>query len=160
MMMDIVASYIRQESRRWFFKEKSKREFGIDKSIDKNDLIDELRLETMPMDIEAAIAVIRERDVQHDKTPGEGEDLLDLSNAYIFNADFSNTRLSRVNFSDSVMINCVFDKTVLSESNFVASNLKGSSMTQEQVNSMGDTKKIVLPEGLSPRNNDNNSTQG
>ena len=113
------------------------------------------------MDIEAAIAVIRERDVQQDKTLGEGEYLLDLSNAYIFTADFSNTRLSRVNFSDSVLINCVFDKTDLSESNFVASNLEGSSMTKEQVDSMGDTnEETVLPENLSPSNNDNNSAQG
>ena len=113
------------------------------------------------MDIEAAIAVIRERDVQHDKTLGEGEYLLDLSNAYIFTADFSNTRLSRVNFSDSIMINCVFDKTDLSKSNFVASNLQDSSITQEQVNSMGDRdENTVLPEELLPSNYSNNSGPG
>ena len=146
MIMDIVASYIRQESRNRFFKEKNKRVTNELVSIDKNVLINELRLEPMPMDIEAAIAVIRERDVQHDKKPGEGEYLLDLSNAYIFTADFSNTKLSRVNFSDSVLINCVFEKTDLSESNFVASNLRDSSITQEQVNSMGDTdENTVLP---------------
>ena len=110
------------------------------------------------MDIEAAIAVIRERKLKYDKIPGEGEDILDLSNAYIFNADFSNTSLSRVNFSDSVMINCVFDKTNLSETNFVASNLGGSSMTQEQVNSIGDTnEKTVFHAGLSPQKNGENS---
>lgn len=157
MIMDIVASYIRQESRNRFFKEKNERK-KEGKSIDKDELINELRSEPMPMDIEAAIAVIRERDVQHDKIPGEGEYLLDLSNAYIFTADFSNTKLSRVNFSDSVLINCVFDKTDLSESNFVASNLKESSITQEQVNSMGDTnEKTVLPEGLLPKNKEDNS---
>ena len=158
MIMDIVASYIRQESRNRFFKEKSEREKKKNKPIEKDELIDDLRLEPMPMDIEAAIAVIRERDVQHDKKPGEGEYLLDLSNAYIFTADFSNTKLSRVNFSDSVLINCVFDKTDLSEANFVASNLKESSITQEQVNSMGDTnEKTVLPEGLLLKNKEDNS---
>ena len=161
MIMDIVASYIRQESRNRFFNEENKRGTKEGDSIDKNVLINILRLEPMPMDIEAAIAVIRERDVQLDKTPGEGEYLLDLSNAYIFTADFSNTKLSRVNFSDSVLINCVFDKTDLSESNFVASNLEGSSMTKEQVHSMGDiNEETVLPENLSPSNNDNNSAQG
>ena len=158
MIMDIVASYIRQESRNRFFKEKNEREEKANKIIDKDKLTGELRFEPMPMDIEAAIAVIRERDVQHDKTPGEGEYLLDLSNAYIFTADFSNTKLSRVNFSDSVLINCVFDKTDLSESNFVASNLKESSITQGQVNSMGDTnEKTVLPEGLLLKNKEDNS---
>ena len=158
MIMDIVASYIRQESRNRFFKEKNEREEKANKIIDKDKLIGELRFEPMPMDIEAAIAVIRERDVLHDKTPGEGEYLLDLSNAYIFTADFSNTKLSRVNFSDSVLINCVFDKTDLSESNFVASNLKESSITQEQVDRMGDTnEKTVLPEGLLLKNKEDNS---
>lgn len=160
MIMDIVSSYIRQESRSRFAKEKNKREKKANKSIDKDELIDKLRLEPMPMDIEAAIAVIRERKVEQDKIPGEGEELLDLSNAFIFNADFSNTRLTRVNFSDSVMINCVFDKTDLSGSNFVASNLKGSSVTQEQVDSMEDiNEQTVFPEGLLPRKNDDNSAQ-
>lgn len=160
MIMDIVTSYIRQESRNRFFKEKNQREEKANKSIDKDKLIDELRSEPMPMDIEAAISVIRERKIEHDKKPGEGEELLDLSNAYIFNADFSNTRLTRVNFSDSVMINCVFDKTDLSGSNFVASNLKGSSVTQEQVDNMEDiNEQTVFPEGLSPRKNDDNSAR-
>ena len=171
MIMDIVASYIRQESRHRFFSEKKEREERENKSIDKDGLIDELRSEPMAMDIEAAIAVIRERNTNNDKILRKGEDFLDLSNAYIFNADFSNTKLSKVNFSDSVMVDCFFDETDLSNSNFiesnvggssfVASNLKGSSITQNQVDSMGDTnEKTVLPEGLSPRNNDNNSTQG
>ena len=157
MIMDIVASYVRQESRRWFFSELEKEE-KENKYKGKDGLIDKLRSEPMPMDIEAAIAVIRERKLKYDKIPGEGEDILDLSNAYIFNADFSNTSLSRVNFSDSVMINCVFDKTNLSETNFVASNLGGSSMTQEQVNSIGDTnEKTVFHAGLSPQKNGENS---
>ena len=171
MIMDIVASYIRQESRYRFFSEKKEREERENKSIDKDGLIDELRSEPMAMDIEAAIAVIRERNTNSDKILRKGEDFFDLSNAYIFNADFSNTKLSKVNFSDSVMVDCFFDETDLSKSNFIesnvggssfiASNLKGSSITQKQVDSMGDTnEKTVLPEGLSPRNNDNNSTQG
>lgn len=168
MIMDIVASYIRQESRNRFFKEKNEREIKLQNSIDKDVLVNELRSEPMPMDIEAAIAIIRERNRNNDKIPNEGEDFLDLSNAYIFNADFSNTMLSKVNFSDSVMVDCFFNETDLSESNFietniggssfVASNLKGSSVTQEQVDSMGDTNgKTVLPEGVSLNNSDTNS---
>lgn len=166
MIMDIVASYIRQESRNRFFKEKSEREKKKGSLIEKDELIDDLRSEPMPMDIEAAIAVIRERKIEHDKKLREGEDFLDLSNAYIFNANFSNTRLSRVNFSDSVMVDCFFDETDLSESNFIesnfggssfiASNLKESFMTEEQADSMGDSDgDTVLPERYLPSNGDN-----
>ena len=156
MVMDIVASYIRLESRSWYFKEKKERETQGEKFKDKQ-LFDELRLEPMPMDIEAAIAVIRERKIENDSKPKEGEYLLDLSNAYIFNANFSNTNLTRVNFSDSVMIHCIFDKTDLSDSNFKASNLEEASMTQEQVDTMGKTDDMtVLPKGLS-RSNKNTS---
>ena len=169
MIMDIVASYIRQESRNRFFKEKNEREIKEGNSIDKNVLVNELRSDPMAMDIEAAIAVIRERNTNNDKKLRKGEDFLDLSNAYIFNADFSNTKLPKVNFSDSVMVDCFFDETDLSKSNFIeskvggssfiASDLRGSSITQEQVNSMGDINdKTILPEGLSARNN--NSTLG
>ena len=161
MIMDIVASYIRQESRRWFFSEKNKRGDMENKQIGQDEFIDELRLEPMPMDIEAAVAVIRQRNTENDKIPGEGEYLLDLSNAYIFNADFSNTSLTRVNFSDSVIINCVFDQTDLSNSNFIASNLTESFMTKQQVDDIADydgdtvfSSRVVL------RNNDDNTTDG
>lgn len=146
MIMDIVASYIRQESSRWFNSEREKR--GEGKSVD--ELITQLHPKGMPMDIEAAVAVIQKRKVKNDKKPVEGEYLLDLSNAYILNANFSHARLIKVNFSDSVMAHCIFSETDLSGSNCKASNFKGSSITQEQVNSLEKTdEKTVLPEGLS-----------
>ncbi len=119
MIMDIVASYIRQESRDSF-----KLELQGGKNEDK--LIEEFSSKPVSMDIEAAVAVIRQRNMENDKLPGEFGYFLDLSNAYIFNADFSDTKLTRVNFSDSVMMNCNFDNTDLLKSNFKASNLKGS----------------------------------
>ena len=129
----------------------------------KDKLIEEFSLEPVSMDIEAAVAVIRQRNTENDTLPDEPGYFLDLSNAYLFNADFSNTKLTRVNFSDSVVMNCIFDNTNLSKSNFKASNLKGSSflkcdlrgaelrgakLTQEQVNSMRDSDNATLPEGL------------
>lgn len=129
MIMDIVASYIRQESRRWFNSEWEKR--GESKTVD--EIINELRLGSMPMDIEAAVAVIRERNTDHDKKLEDKKYLLDLSNAYILNADFSNTSLIRVNFSDSVMVNCNFDKTDLSRSNIVAANFSRSSFIESKL---------------------------
>ena len=146
MIMDIVASYIRQESSRWFNSEREKR--GEGKTV--GELIKELHPRGMPMDIEAAIAVIRKREVDNDKKPAEGEYLLDLSNAYIFNANFSHTSLVKVNFSDSVMAYCIFNETKLRYSYCKATNFEGSSMTQEQVISLKEVdEKTVLPEGLS-----------
>ena len=120
MIMDIVASYIRQESLDRFNS-------GLQGSKNEGELIKEFSSKPVSMDIEAAVAVIKQRNMENDKLLGEFGYFLDLSNAYIFNADFSDTKLTRVNFSDSVMINCLFDNTDLSESNFKASNLKGSS---------------------------------
>ena len=146
MIMDIVASYIRQESSRWFNAEREKR--GVGKPVD--ELIKELHPTGMPMDIEAAIAVIRKRKVDNDKKPVNKEYVLDLSNAYIFNANLSHTSLINVNFSDSVMAHCIFDETKLCDSYCKATNFEGSSMTQEQVNSLKEVDgKTILPEGLS-----------
>lgn len=160
MIMDIVASYIRQESSRWFIQEEREREKREGKPVGKDELVNELHRRGMPMDIEAAIAVIRKRKVKNDKEPTGVEPLLDLSNACIINANFSNASLTKVNFSDSVMAHCLFNKTNLSKSNFVGANLSGSSViesdlegahiTQEQVNSLQEIdEETALPEGLS-----------
>lgn len=146
MIMDIVASYIRLESSHWFKSEQEKG--GEDKTVD--DVIKQLHQRGMPMDIEAAVAVIQKRKVKNDKKPVKGEYLLDLSNAYIFNANFSHARLIKVNFSNSVMAHCIFDEADLSDSNCKGSNFEGSSITQEQVDSLDAfDKETVLPEGLS-----------
>ena len=120
MIMDIVASYIRQESLDRFNS-------GLQGGKNEDELIKEFSSKPVSMDIEAAVAVIRQRNRENDKPPEKSRYFLDLSNAYIFNAHFNDTKLTRVNFSDSVMMGCLFDNTDLSESNFKASNLKGSS---------------------------------
>ena len=122
MIMDIVASYIRQESLDSFNSRLQEEGTG-----NKDELIKELSSKPVSMDIEAAVAVIRQRNRENDKPPEKSRYFLDLSNAYIFNAHFNDTKLTRVNFSDSVMMGCLFDNTDLSESDFKASNLKGSS---------------------------------
>ena len=163
MIMDIVASYIRQQSRDRFNSRLQKEGDGY-----KDKLIEEFNSKPVSMDIEAAVAVIRQRNTKNDKPSEESRYSLDLSNAYIFNAYFNDTKLTEVNFSDSVMMDCIFDKTDLSESNFKASILKGSSfqncdlqganlqganlrgaeLEQDQVNSVKDSTDAILPEGL------------
>ncbi len=157
IIMDIVASYIRQESRDQFFSEKKESEKRENKPIKDEAIIDTLSSKPTSMDIEAAIAVIRERNTKYDKKPRENprrtprgnQYIMDLSNAYVFNADFSNTMLSKVNFSDSVMMNCIFEGTDISGSNFIASDLTDSDMTQKQVDRIKTTgdwnEKTIFP---------------
>ena len=136
MIMNIVASYIRQESRTWFNKRKKPKDEVNGEYLKDEDLIEILKLEPMPMDIEAAIAVIRERNVDYDKEPKAEEYTLDLTNAYIFNANFSNTTLRQVNFTDSKIINCNFDNTDLRGSNFYAADRSGTILDAEQLGSV------------------------
>ncbi len=125
-IIKIMTSYIRGETYRKFHERREK------ESLTDEELIDKLAREPMPSDIEAAIEVIRERQTDNDESLQSGEKKsfkpkFDLSNSYIFNADFSTTDLSNTNFSDSKIFGCCFDGTNLSESSFVSSNLRGSS---------------------------------
>ena len=131
MIMNIVASYIRSESNTWVSKKDKEKEEKNKKPANRSSLIEELSLGPMPMDIEAAIRVIRERNTDFDEklTKEDKGYFMDLSNAYIFNADFSNTNLRRVIFSDSVMIKSIFSETNLSGSDFTAADLSGSDFT-------------------------------
>ena len=89
----------------------------------------------MPVDIEAAIEVIRKRDIpkQEEDEYQKSENYIssrfvfDISNACLSNVDFSGVKLSKTNFSDSKMLDCIFEGANLSNSSFVSSNLRGSS---------------------------------
>ena len=166
MIMNIIASYIRQESRGKFkdvYKEKYEDQTSAedsDKKYRTEQVIQSLRSEPVSMDIEAAVSVIRDRNTEHDRQPKEDGFFLDLSNAYLFNVDFSRTKLSKVNFSDSVMLNCIFEHTDLSEASFVGSDLRESDfrdvdlrkakLTREQVNTMLVDEKTRLPDEFMP----------
>ena len=133
MIMNIVTSYIRQESRTWFNDRKTLKEGDtIKETFADEKVIGILKTEPMPMDIEAAITVIRERNFDYDKEPEGDEYILDLSNAYIFNANFSNTSLCQVNFSDSKIINCIFEGTDLTGSYFLAADISGTFLDDKQ----------------------------
>ncbi len=151
-IMKIMTSYIRGETYRKFH------ERCEEECLKDEQLIDKLAKEPMPSDIEAAIEVIRERQIDNDESLKSDEAAIevirerqtnndeslksdekksfkpkfDLSNSYVFNADFSATNLSNTNFSDSIMFGCCFDRTDLSESSFVSSNLQGSSFVDSK----------------------------
>ena len=124
-IMKIMTSYIRKKTH-----EKFNEHAGQEESSQKNkreELIRKLSKESpMPSDVEAAIEVIRERKINNDQ-PLKGSKKFDLSNSYVFNADFSFTNFFKTNFSDSIILGCCFDKTNLSDSSFVSSNLQKSS---------------------------------
>lgn len=137
MIMDIVASYIRQESKTYFDKSQTM------VTDTEADVIEELSSKPMPIDIEAAIAVIRDRKSQ-DKTVGKNRYVLDLSNTYLFNADFTDTSLKKVNFSDSVLVRCAFDGTDITDSNFQSAKMTGTELSQEQYKS-AYIKEAAIP---------------
>ena len=126
-IMRIMASYIREKTCKEF-NEKLEQERSQN---NRDELIQELSEKPMPSDIEAAIEVIRERQISSDESlKGDEESFkpkFDLSNAYIFNAEFGDSSFSKINFSDSKMIKCRFDRTNLSGSYFAKSDLQGSS---------------------------------
>ena len=124
-IMKIMTSYVRGETYHKFH-ERLERE-----ALTDGKLIDKLANEPMPSDIEAAIAVIRERQISNDESLKDSEESFkskfDLSNAYLFNSEFGDTELLKTNFSDSKMVKCRFDGTDLSGSYFATSDLQGSS---------------------------------
>ncbi len=126
-IMRIMASYIREKTCKEF-NEKLEQERSQN---NRDELIQELSEKPMPSDIEAAIEVIRERQISNDESLKGNEESFklkfDLSNAYIFNAEFGDASFSKINFSDSKMIKCRFDRTNLSGSYFAKSDLQGSS---------------------------------
>lgn len=139
MIMNIVASYIRQESRTYFDENKDS------KTDTEADVIEKFSSKPMPMDIEAAIAVIRDRLKSHDRTVGKNRYVLDLSNTYIFNADFTDTSLKKVNFSDSVLVGCAFDGTDITDSNFQSSKMKDTDLSQDQYDSAYIEEAAIPP---------------
>lgn len=122
-IMKIMASYIRGETYHKFHERLDK---GALTGENKN-----LANGPMPLDIEAAIAVIRERQIGNDEPlKGSGKFKFDLSNSYVFNADLSFTNFFKINFSDSIMLKCSSDETNLSNSFFVNSILKNCEFTE------------------------------
>ena len=123
-IMKIMTSYVREKTYEKF-NERTRQEKS--QKNKREELFRKLSKESsMPSDIEAAIEVIRERKINSDQ-PLKGSKKFDLSNSYVFNADFSFTKFFKTNFSDSIMLECCFDETDLSGSSFVSSNLQESS---------------------------------
>ena len=186
-IMDIVAAYIRDMSVQHIEREIAKHlppeKAASDEAEESMQMVEmHHRRENiirwlasnlpMPIDLDAAIAVIRERRVEFDREPtSERGHIFDLSNAFLFNADFSRTSLARVNLSDCRFYGCLFVGTTLAGSNIAKSDFKGSDMedakfdnadirgvdlsearnlTQAQVDSADDDRGTQFPKGITP----------
>ena len=84
----------------------------------------------MPIDLEAAIAVIRERNAKFDAGL-----ILDLSEAFLFRANFRGALLNHVNFTQSILRDCNFTKAELkhaqmAETDCTYSKFYGADMSQ------------------------------
>lgn len=112
-----------------FIRHNQKRSEGevCDKSRSKKENTDESEDEkgdnTLNIDIEAAVATIRELSKkEHFKFEKDSNrKKYDLSNIYLPYADFSRARLIDFNLSDSCFYGCVFENTDFANSNLVGS---------------------------------------
>ena len=156
-IMDIVAAYIRDRSMQHIEQEIAKHlkplkdvaqtweEEGVPPWIAERDKKREHIIGwitsrmPMPIDLEAAVAVLRDRNKEFDRIrAGLLEDMapakikyepecvggrFDLSNSFLFNADFHHAHLGSVNFSDSRIHGCVFTEARMPMANLVNANL-------------------------------------
>ena len=169
-IMDIVAAYIRDRSVQHIEQEIAKHlkplkdveqtwdEEGVPPWIVERDMKREHIIGwitsrmPMPIDLEAAVAVLRDRNKEFDKMPVgfrlvdfRREDMatakikyapesvggrFDLSNSFLFNADFNHAHLGGVNFSDSRIHGCVFAQARMPMANLVNTNLVESDFVQ------------------------------
>ena len=170
-IMDIVSAYIRHGSRNFAKKLVAKecdvswdRKEGIaalgDELLENKDALKSAFAKpftVMPIDLEAAIAVIKQRITAYDGWRQESRrdsiflhlkdiarkdrkkwGLFDLSNSYLLNADLSGTSLVGINFSDSYVQGCVFSKSdlrsaYLVNSQFPKSEFNGADLSHAEL---------------------------
>ena len=125
-IMSIIAAYIRHRSRA-YVEEEHKKE---NKSLPWDEFIKNyISKRPSPIDLEAAVAVICERNAEFDAGL-----ILDLSEVFLFRVNFSGTLLNRVNFKRSVLRECNFTEVELmhaemEKANFANSKFNGANMS-------------------------------
>ena len=123
-ILDILAAYIRQRSKDRYYKCVREMVNALSESDKMDDATAHLSKEAMPIDLDAAIAVIRDLTPLRDEEPRR----LDLSNAFLYNADFNCVVLDGANLSDSQFLGCVFAGANLKGANLVNSNFANSDL--------------------------------
>ena len=164
-IMDIVAAYVR---------DKTALPQDPELATTPAEVLDELLEEQEPragIDVEAAVAVLRDRNTAFDRKADVERYRFDLSNCCLVDVDLVRMDLSHVNLSDSVFIRCLFHEADLSGASMVSSrfpdsdlaeaNLQGATLdnadltrvtpgtlAQAQLNAAKGNRDTQLPPGL------------
>ncbi len=144
---------------------------GIEESGDVNQAV-KARL---PIDIETAIEVFKDRNIKYDKEVSGNEFSYDLSNIIIKNADFSRANLASFNLQDSKFDECAFNKVDLTNASLIGATFMNTdfaeailkdadfrtfnpetptdlsravNLTQFQINEAKGNKSTMLPTGI------------
>ena len=126
-ILKITTSYVRDRSRYEFYKRLNQ----VNTINSEEKLIKKLFDEPMPIDIDAAIEVVIKLIKQRERLHDVVKDFrLDLSNAYIFNVNFTDIDLNNTIFSDSKILKVVFTKVNLSDSFFKKADLRNLSFRE------------------------------
>ena len=152
-IMDIIAAFIRHQSRREVLEMTNElRSRGAlpasgiawEKALSVI-LAQGLTGRTLPIDLEVACIVIRDRNAAADK---EGRFAFDLSYSFLRGINFAGVAMRRVNFQSSVL-SCRLHNADFSGANLRAADLSNSvGLTQEQVDSAKGNIDTKLPEGI------------
>ena len=160
-IMDIVAAYVRDKS-------------GVPDDYDfvrNPGLFLEEGSPPASIDVEAAIAVLRDRNTRFDRKVPRDRHRFDLSNCCLLNVDLARMDLSQVNLSDCIFLKCLFDEADLTDASmvgatFLEADLEGANLqntdlsgadlrevtagtlTQVQLDAADGSKHTQLPPGL------------
>ena len=122
-IMSIIAAYIRHRSRA-YVEEEHKKE---NKSPSWDEFIkNHISQRPSPIDLEAAVAVIRGRNTAFDIPLVEGVPFLDLSGVFLFRINFAGASLEQVDFTGSILRKCIFQNAKLNDAIMHGANFTDS----------------------------------
>ena len=147
-IMSIIAAYIRHRSRAYVdseYEKAKKAQFERNAQLKKDPLLgmtmlpypvqtwsefikNSISRRPSPIDLEAAVAVIRDRNTKFDAKLS-----LDLSEAFLFRVDFGKALLKNVNFKHSVLQHCNFAEAELSGAEMGKANFTNSTFNNANI---------------------------
>ena len=138
-IMSIIAAYIRHRSRAYVNDEyENKIKFLPDKekSLPWDEFVkNHISKRPSPIDLEAAVAIICDRDTTFDVLPADGASFLNLSGAFLFRINFSGASLEQVDFTESILHNCIFrnarlNHAIMHRADFTYSDFHEADMSE------------------------------
>ena len=136
-IMNIIAAYIRHRSRAYM---RDEYEMKKTRMLWDEFVKNYTARHPSPIDLEAAVAVIRSRNTAFDIPPTEGAPFLDLSGAFLFRINLAGASLERADFRGSVLRDCMFrsaklNHAVMHGADFAGSYFYEADMSEVQADS-------------------------